>query len=350
MPPFSGSNVFLTGHTGFKGAWLCEWLLSEGAVVTGYALPPSTKPSLFAQLGLAERIHANHYDDIRDRLKLEAAIREAQPDFLFHLAAQPLVLDSYARPRETFETNIMGTLHVLEALRRLDAPCAAVLVSSDKCYHNDDSGRPFRETDPMGGIDPYSASKGAMEIAVHSYRRAYFTDTPVKIASARAGNVIGGGDYAADRIIPDIVRAQAKGEVLQLRNPAHTRPWQHVLEPLSGYRALALALASGWQDPDGLFAFNFGPSEEGQQSVAALADAFFKTWPGGWKGPEVTQSRHEAALLALSIEKAKAHLQWHPRWDFDETVRRTARWYKQVQEGGSALEETQLDLAAYVEA
>jgi CDP-glucose 4,6-dehydratase len=238
---YRGKSVFVTGHTGFKGAWLAEWLLCLGARVHGFALPPSTQPALFEQLGLASRLHHEN-GDIRDPVAVKQSILAAQPDFVFHLAAQPLVRLSYEQPVETYATNVMGTINVLQALRELRKPCPAVMVTTDKCYENREWVYGYREEDPLGGHDPYSSSKAAAEIAIASWRRAFFLDHPVKIASARAGNVIGGGDWAADRIVPDCIRALQHEQPIPVRNKHATRPWQHVLEPLSGYLWLAVLL------------------------------------------------------------------------------------------------------------
>ena len=244
---YAGKRVLVTGHTGFKGSWLCEWLLGLGAKVTGYSLSPPTQPALFEQLGLAGRLR-HIIGDIRDLPGLSRALRKARPDFVFHLAAQPLVRDSYANPVETFAVNLMGTVHVLEALRSVRHPCAAVFITTDKCYENREWAYGYREDDPLGGSDPYSASKGAAELAISSYRRSFFGSHPVRIASARAGNVIGGGDWAVDRIVPDCMRALEKGKPIPVRNPKATRPWQHVLEPLSGYLWLGACLAGSAED------------------------------------------------------------------------------------------------------
>lgn len=325
---FAGRRVFVTGHTGFKGSWLSEWLLDAGAHVRGYALEPVTQPSLFRQLGLADRLE-HQVADIRDRVSLQGALEAFQPDFVFHLAAQPLVVASYAAPYETFETNLVGTMNLMESLRHLRHPCNAVIITSDKCYRNHDDGRAFVETDPLGGDDPYSASKGAMEIVVHSYRKSFFRDHPVRVATVRAGNVIGGGDYSENRIVPDCVRALAAGEPIHVRNPHHTRPWQHVLEPLSGYLWLAGRLASGWEDAGDLYAFNFGPSDCGNQTVEALVEEILRHWPGSWERPQRDQ-HHEAVHLALSIQFAHSRLTWQPRWDFSQTVAHTITWYREA--------------------
>lgn len=244
---YNGARVWVTGHTGFKGSWLCEWLLALGAEVHGFALPPPTRPSLFNQLKLAKRIKSHTISDIRDLAAVKAAMRRVKPDFVFHLAAQPLVRLSYEKPVETFDTNVMGTVNVLEAARQAFCcgktrhNCSIVCVTTDKCYENRETARPYREDDPMGGYDPYSCSKGCDELLISSYRRSFFgtSGSPVWVASARAGNVIGGGDWAKDRIVPDCMRALAKGEAIPVRNKVSTRPWQHVLEPLGGYLTLS---------------------------------------------------------------------------------------------------------------
>jgi len=322
---FQGRTVWLSGHTGFKGAWLAEWLLSLGARVHGFALPPNTAPSLFEQLGLASRLR-HEINDVRDAGAVRRSIETVQPDFVFHLAAQSLVRLSYEEPAQTYAVNVTGTVHVLEALRALRKPCAAVFVTTDKCYEN--IGRPhaYRETDPLGGHDPYSSSKAAAEIAIASWRRSFFQDHPVRIASARAGNVIGGGDWARDRIVPDCIRALQQGNPIAVRNPRATRPWQHVLEPLSGYLWLAASLTG---NPALATAFNFGPAHEAGRSVAELVEEILKHWPGRWEDKSDPRAPHEAAWLELSIEKARAELGWRPLWGFAATVEQTVRWYRE---------------------
>ncbi|MEO5803430.1 MAG: CDP-glucose 4,6-dehydratase [Verrucomicrobiota bacterium] len=328
---FRGKKVFLTGHTGFKGAWLSEWLLSLGAKVTGYALPPNTKPSLFAQLGLRNRI--THIEaDIRDSAKLSKTLHAAKPDFVFHLAAQAIVRESYAMPAETFDTNAMGTAHVLDALRNYKNSCAAVFVTTDKCYENREWVHGYREEDKLGGHDPYSASKAAAEIIIASYRSSFFQNHPVKIASARAGNVIGGGDWAVDRIIPDCIRALQKKQPIPVRNKIATRPWQHVLEPLSGYLWLAAVLANPKLSKIApqliASAFNFGPRHESNRTVAELVAEVLQHWPGKWKDKSDPKAVHEAKLLQLATDKAHAMLGWSPTWNFSEGIENTVRWYR----------------------
>ena len=330
---YRGKRVFITGHTGFKGSWLTEWLLALGAHVTGYSLPPPTDPALFDQLGLAARI--KHIEaDIRDLDRLSAAIVESDPEFVFHLAAQPLVRLSYDQPVETYQTNVIGTVHVLEALRSLTTPCVAIFVTTDKCYENREWLHAYREEDPLGGYDPYSSSKAAAEIAIAAYRQSFFNParrTPVKVASARAGNVIGGGDWAQDRIVPDSIRALARGEAIRVRNKNSTRPWQHVLEPLSGYLTLAAALAT--RDEEQLCsAFNFGPTLASNRSVEALVNQILKQWPGKWADQSDPNAPHEARLLNLATDKAFHLLNWSPVWNFETTAQMTVDWYRQTSE------------------
>lgn len=325
---YAGRKVFVTGHTGFKGAWLAEWLLNLGAQVTGYSLPAPTTPALFTQLGLAERLH--HVEgDIRDAAKLTRALHQAQPDFIFHLAAQPLVRESYRTPVDTYATNVMGTLHVLEAARNLDRPCALVCITTDKCYENREWVHGYREEDSLGGYDPYSSSKAAAEIAIAAWRRSFFKGHPVQVASARAGNVIGGGDWAMDRIVPDCVRALQQQQPIAVRNPRATRPWQHVLEPLSGYLWLAARLHQPSTIPTPLAsAFNFGPGHDANRCVSELVGEILKHWPGKWVDHSDPHAVHEANLLQLATDKANALLGWAPVWSFAEAVRETIQWYR----------------------
>ena len=327
---YAGKKVFVTGHTGFKGSWLCEWLLQLGAEITGYSLPPVTKPALFEQLGLKSRLH-HIIGDIRDFSKLRRALEKAKPDFVFHLAAQPLVRESYAQPVETFEVNLMGTVNVLEALRGFKKPCAAVFITTDKCYENREHHRGYREEDPLGGHDPYSASKATAEIAISSYRRSFFGNHPVKIASVRAGNVIGGGDWAVDRIVPDSIRALQKKQPIPVRNKVATRPWQHVLEPLSGYLWLGAQLAK-LEVTDGTFcsAFNFGPRREANRTVCGLVEEILKHWPGEWIDKSNPHAVHEAKLLHLETAKSLRVLKWKPVWNFSATIEQTVIWYRSI--------------------
>jgi len=325
---YAGRRVFVTGHTGFKGAWLAEWLLTLGAEVTGYALNPPTEPSLFAALDLGARLK-HVVADVRDRDRLVAEVQAVQPSVIFHLAAQPLVLRAYAQPHETFETNVMGTVNVLEAARACASVRAVVVVTSDKCYQNHEDDRPFRETDAMGGHDPYSASKGCAELVTASYRDSFFADGAA-VASARAGNVIGGGDWAADRIIPDSVRALAAGEPIVVRNPDAVRPWQHVLEPLAGYLWLGARMLREGRGYEG--AWNFGPTDDaGDRSVRWVVERFLGEWgTGSWITAGGTGTKlHEAHRLSLDSAKARGQLGWAPVWDAQTAVRRTASWYRE---------------------
>ena len=352
---FNGKRVLVTGHTGFKGSWLCEWLLGLGAQITGLSLPPQTEPSLFVQLGLARRLR-HIVGDIQVPAVLTRAVSECQPEFVFHLAAQPLVRESYVRPRETFNVNAMGTLHLLEALRNLKKPCAAVLVTTDKCYENREWHYGYREEDKLGGRDPYSASKAAAELIIASYRNSFFQDHPVRIASGRAGNVIGGGDWAPDRIVPDCIAALRKKKPIPVRNATATRPWQHVLEPLSGYLWLGASLA----DPElrlcGLpllvSAFNFGPNHDSNRTVAELVEEVLKHWPGRWQDKTDPAAPHEAGLLQLSTDKAYALLRWIPAWSFCEAVASTVDWYRNAEHLTGAREiqkQTQAQIAQYIQ-
>lgn len=337
---YQGKRVFVTGHTGFKGAWLTEWLLTLGAEVTGYSLAAPTQPALSTQLELAARVR-HHEADIRDQVRLKQALLAARPDFVFHLAAQSLVRESYAVPVETFAVNVMGTVHLLDALRELDQPCAAVLVTSDKCYENRDWVHGYREEDPLGGRDPYSASKGAAEIAIASWRGSFFASHPVRLASARAGNVIGGGDWAKDRIVPDCIRALSAGQPIPLRNPGATRPWQHVLEPLSGYLWLGAVLARPELRPfaPDAFAtgFNFGPGHDGNRTVLELVTEALRHWPGSWVDRGEVGAPHEARLLQLATDKAHALLGWSPAWGFASGVEETVRWYRAATRPAAAI-------------
>jgi CDP-glucose 4,6-dehydratase len=326
---FNAKTVLITGHTGFKGSWLAAWLKQLGARVVGIALDPPTEPSHFVAAILTDGM-TDLRIDIRNQVALEEAIVSAQPDFVFHLAAQALVRPSYEDPVETWQTNLLGTIHVLEGLRKLDKSCAAVIITSDKCYDNVEWVWGYRETDAMGGPDPYSASKGAAELAIRSHIKSYFpkATSKVRIASARAGNVLGGGDWAGDRIVPDCVRSWAKGETVQLRNPQSTRPWQHVLEPLSGYLSLAIALSQRPElhgEP-----FNFGPQAQQNHSVLELVQQMALHWDQvRWQDvSESVVGPYESGLLKLNCDKSLHYLQWHAVMGFEDTVRMTAEWYR----------------------
>ncbi|MDZ4655339.1 MAG: CDP-glucose 4,6-dehydratase [Coriobacteriia bacterium] len=345
---FSGRRVLLTGHTGFKGSWLSRWLLGLGADVIGYALEPDTTPSLFADLEL-ERSMDSRIGDIRDAERVAVLMAEVRPEIVFHLAAQPLVRRSYAEPRYTFEVNVIGTVNVLEAAREC-ADCSAVVnVTTDKVYANRETGELFNEEHPLGGHDPYSASKAASEIVTASYRDSFFSaEGSAAVATARAGNVIGGGDWAADRLVPDCARALSGGSAVVVRNPVSVRPWQHVLEPLSGYLHLASVLLSNRSLAG---PFNFGPDPEAARTVGEVAERFVSAWgEGSWHTPDLGEHLHEAAQLRLDISKADQVLGWRPVWGFDETIERTAAWYRAYSTGEDAAGLVEADLDAYVAA
>ena len=328
-------RVFLTGHTGFKGGWLSLWLCSMGAKVVGYGLPPNTNPSLFEVADIARELEKSHLADIRDLEKLQDAMASASPEVVIHMAAQPLVRYSYVNPVETYATNVMGTVHVLECIRHTPSIRAAVMVTTDKCYENKEWPWGYRENEPMGGHDPYSNSKGCAELVTSAYRESYF---PVKkygqhqlgLASARAGNVIGGGDWSTDRLIPDAIRAFEAGESLIIRNPLATRPWQHVLEPLSGYLALAQALFQ--KGAEYASAWNFGPFNEDTQTVEEVVNLLIKNWPNkaSWT-QDSSEQPYEAHLLKLDCSKAHQLLKWQPKWNLEKTVEQILRWQSAYQ-------------------
>jgi len=351
---FSGSynnrTVLLTGHTGFKGSWLAYWLTQMGAKVIGYALEAPTTPNHLGLLDLDLDI-VSVIGDIRDQKKLDATFETYQPEIVFHLAAQPLVRLSYEEPVETFDTNVMGTLKVFEAARKTDSVRAIVNITSDKAYENKEWIWGYRENDPMGGYDPYSASKGCAELVVNSYRNSYFNladygkEHNVLLASCRAGNVIGGGDWALDRLMTDIMLSVSQGKKVQIRNPHATRPWQHVLEPLSGYLAIGekllegnKAFAEGW---------NFGPENEGSITVQKVVEAVKKHWDDiDYTIDKVEKNLHEANLLKLDCSKANILLEWKSVWNSDTTFEKTVLWYKEYYQKTKVL--TQEDLTAYV--
>lgn len=339
-------KVFLTGHTGFKGSWLSLWLQQLGADVTGFALAPTTFPNLFTEASVANGMHSI-IGDIRDVQAVQKAMQAQQPDIIIHMAAQPLVRYSYQYPVETYATNVMGTVHVLEAARSLSSVRAIVNVTTDKCYENKEWLWAYRENEPMGGRDPYSNSKGCAELVTAAYRQSFFEQTQVGLASARAGNVIGGGDWSEDRLIPDIMRACLHDTPLTIRYPHAIRPWQHVLEPLSGYLTLAEALfhhpktfAQGW---------NFGPAEDDAKPVSWIADHLLKRWGQGmhWSLAKDAQP-HEATYLKLDCAKAKSLLHWQPRWSLDITLDKIVDWYQAFQRQASIRDITLLQMKNYM--
>ncbi|PHS17449.1 MAG: CDP-glucose 4,6-dehydratase [Blastopirellula sp.] len=332
-----GKSVFVTGHTGFKGSWLCLWLNHIGASVTGYALAPPTNPNHFSISNVQETLADHHEADIRDLKTLTAAIQQAKPDVVLHLAAQTVVRKSYEIPLETFEINVMGTANVLEAVRTLGHPCSVVCVTSDKCYENQEQVWGYRECDAMGEHDPYGGSKGAAELVIRSYRHSFFDPNNIakhgiKLASARAGNVIGGGDFTEDALIVDVFKSLAAGEPAKLRSPGALRPWQHVLQALSGYLTLAgkliesddSKLCSGW---------NFGPLPGNELPVSELVDIFLDQWGhGSWIDVSNSNNPHEANILRLSIDKALWQLNWTPGWSVQQSLSHTAQWYRRFLE------------------
>jgi CDP-glucose 4,6-dehydratase len=341
-----GKRVFLTGHTGFKGGWLAIWLESLGASVFGYALAPVTTPSLFEIAGVGESADST-LADIRDGQKLSVAMQRAAPDIVFHLAAQPLVRASYRDPVETYATNVMGTVHLLEAVRQIDSVRAVVVVTTDKCYDNREWEWGYRENDPLGGYDPYSSSKAAAELVTAAYRNSFFLPPEVaSVASARAGNVIGGGDWAEDRLIPDIVRAVSGGAPVRIRNPNAIRPWQHVVEPLAGYLQLAQRLYS---DGAGFAqAWNFGPEDRDARTVGWIARHVTELWGDGasWVVDE-GEHPHEANFLKLDISKARQRLGWAPRLDLETALEWTTDWYRSFAQGADMRNETLEQIANY---
>lgn len=354
-----GKRVLLTGHTGFKGSWLLLWLLSLGADVWGYSLEPEEDMSLFSLLNLHRQKPGSlpgsfhhHVGDLHDLESLIDCVSAFQPHVVLHLAAQPLVRRSYKEPLLTWSTNVQGSLHLLESLRNIKHRCAVVMVTTDKVYLNCEWDYGYREDDRLGGHDPYSASKAAAELAISSWRASFcgsgIHQTPhLAIATARSGNVIGGGDWAEDRIFPDAMRALAAGKPIPVRSPQSTRPWQHVLEPLGGYLLLAERLAGEGAVNSYASAFNFGPSLEANRPVRDLIEQVLQHWPGDWKDLSDPFAPHEADRLHLQIDKAHHQLSWRPRWDFSTTVARTVSWYRSNHEGACALDGCLADLKAF---
>lgn len=340
---FQGKKVLITGHTGFKGGWLALWLQRLGAQVTGLALPPHTQPNLF-ELARVARGMDSHFVDTRDAEALSTLVRAARPEIVFHLAALPLVRYSYRAPLATLGTNIMGTAHLLDALRGLDSVRVAVMITSDKVYRNQEWIYPYREDDALGGHDPYSASKAACEMIIGSYRDVYLAAQGVAVASARAGNVVGGGDWSDDRLLPDAVRAWQAHQPLEIRYPQATRPWQHVLEPLAGYLTLAQKL---WTQPDLAGAYNFGPQTHEAATVRDVVEMARAAYGHGEVIFGNANGPHEAGLLALETAKARLSLGVIPKWGLAETVARTMNWYRAQHEGSDARHLCEAEIAAH---
>ena len=342
---YKDKKVFITGHSGFKGSWLVLWLIELGADIVGYALEPPTYPNHYS---LLEDLNINStIGDIRDSRRLRESICSCRPDIVFHLAAQPLVRQSYQNPSETFATNVMGTVNLFEACRAVESVKAVVNITSDKCYENREWVWPYRENDPMGGYDPYSASKGCAELVTASYRRSFFPleqfgkSHQTLIATVRAGNVIGGGDWGEDRLVPDIMKATARREKVIIRNPHAVRPWQHVLEPLAGYLLLGKNLAGGSKEFSG--AWNFGPTEENHINVLSVVEELRKNWDAiDYRIENDLGKPHEASLLKLDCSKARTQLGWRPVWDRSKTFLETGAWYREYYKSKRCLSKSQL--------
>jgi CDP-glucose 4,6-dehydratase len=332
-------RIFLTGHTGFKGGWLALWLSDVGAEICGYALNPPTDPNFFTVCDLQSRVKSSTIADIRDGITLAQALQTAQPDIVFHLAAQPLVRYSYSHPVETYTINVIGTVNLLEAVRQTPSVQAVVNVTSDKCYENREWVWPYRENEAVGGYDPYSSSKGCSELVTTAYRRCFLGPAGAHLASARAGNVIGGGDWASDRLVPDFFRAFDSGQMLTIRSPNAIRPWQHVLEPLSGYLLLAERLYT--EGKEFAESWNFGPEDSDSRSVRWIVDYLCNQAGSHWQYLEATQP-HEANYLKLDISKAKMKLGWHPRWNIRFALSQTLAWH-QAWKNGNDMAATSLD-------
>jgi len=350
---YRGRRALVTGHTGFKGGWLTTWLCELGATVTGYSLPPPTTPNLFTAASVGRRIE--HIDgDIRDAERLSALVLRTRPDVVFHLAAQPIVRESYRDPLGTFSSNVMGTTHLLEAVRTAGRPVAVVIATSDKCYENRETVYAYREEDRLGGHDPYSASKAAAELVAASYRDSFFPADDVdrhgiRVATVRAGNVIGGGDWARDRVVPDCVRAIGRGESIAVRRPRAIRPWQHVLDPLAGYLMLGARLLEGAASRRPFMgAWNFGPDADDVRTVGDLVEAFVASYGVGRWHQTSSDGPHEATLLRLANDKARRELGWAPRLRFARAVELTASWYRELAEGRPGAELCARQIAAFV--
>ena len=344
---YRGKRVFITGHTGFKGAWLCRILVGAGAIVTGYSLEPPTQPNLFELAGLEDRM-TSVIGDIRDREKLMAAFRAARPEIVLHLAAQPIVRDSYKDPAYTYETNVMGTVNILECVRLAPGVRSFLNVTTDKVYHNNEWAWGYRENEPLDGFDPYSNSKSCSELVTHSYLNSFFSNSGIAISTARAGNVIGGGDFANDRIIPDCVRAVQAGTAIGVRNPHSTRPYQHVLEPLFAYLMIA---KRQYEDKGFAGWYNVGPDECDCVTTGQLVELFKEKWGEGfsWINRAEKDAPHEANFLKLDCSKLKATFGWKPRWHIDEAVEQTVAWSRVWLADGDIPAEMDQEIKKYLE-
>lgn len=346
-------SIFVTGHTGFKGSWLSLWLSQLGANVSGFSLEPPSIPNNFTVSKIEGCLQHHFHGDIRNEDLLFNALQSAAPDIILHLAAQTVVREGYCSPRETFDVNVMGTISLLECVRRLDRPCIVICVTSDKCYHNKEQVWGYKENDAMGERDPYGGSKGAAELAIRSYRHSYFpperiAEHSVKLASARAGNVIGGGDWKKDALIVDMVKALSAGEQVALRNPTAVRPWQHVFQCLDGYLTLSCRMLES-DDPKYASGWNFGPAPGDNIAVSEIAEIFLQEWgSGSWIDASNASNPKEAGILRVSIEKAIFELGWKPGWDVRETVRRTVEWYRNYVDGAENMQQLCFEqIAAY---
>ena len=343
---FKGKNVLVTGHTGFKGSWLAFLLDHVGAKVTGLALAPKTNPSLFELLDINGKCNSI-IADINSAEDVKQAIDQAQPDYIFHMAAQPLVRYSYKQPLETFATNVMGTANVLEACKILNKKCVVICITTDKVYHNYEWEFPYRENDRLGGYDPYSASKAAAELVIDSYRNSFFKNSNISIASVRAGNVIGGGDWSEDRLFPDLVNSINTNLPIELRNPSAVRPWQHVLDPLFGYLTLAVKIEQNAHKYNE--AWNFGPYNHDSKTVLEVCQQAIVVFKNGSLQINQDKQPHEAGQLRLDISKSMTYLNWHPNWSTEKAIERTANWYKAFLKGESAINLVQNDINEFFE-
>lgn len=343
---WTGKRVLVTGHTGFKGGWLALWLSALGAKVAGYSRPPNTQPSFFESCGVESMLSWHRLGDVCDGQALQGFVKEVQPHIVFHLAAQPLVRFSYRDPVDTYKTNVLGTVHLLETVRQAHSLEAVVVVTSDKCYENKEWLWGYRESDPLGGHDPYSSSKGCQELVVASYRKSFFMGSGPALATARAGNVIGGGDWSADRLLPDAMRAYFFKSPLTIRNPKATRPWQHVLEPLNGYLLLAQRLCS---QPELAGSYNFGPFDSDVRTVENVLQLVSKGLPSplNWSIDTTTQP-HEAGLLKLDCSKSMALLGWQPRWSLEKAVSASCHWYNVVSEKADVSKVCEEDIDQFI--